>query len=108
MSTKVCDRSNRRSLYQREPPVRMGGPVVKGFGRGSKVLGIPTANLDVSPLKFESDSLAPGIYFGWAGLKGAQGRGLDHSFESRVHVVFARLEALFTDMNASSRPIAFR
>lgn len=56
-----------------EPPVRMGGPVVKGFGRGSKVLGIPTANLDVTPLKFESDSLAPGIYFGWAGLKGAQG-----------------------------------
>ena len=34
-----------------DPPVRMGGPVVKGFGRGSKVLGIPTANLDVTPLK---------------------------------------------------------
>jgi hypothetical protein len=43
--------------------------VVKGYGRGSKVLGIPTANLDVTPLKIESDSLAPGIYFGWAGLK---------------------------------------
>ena len=56
-----------------DPPVRMGGPVVKGFGRGSKVLGIPTANLDVGPLKYESDSLAPGIYFGWAGLKGSQG-----------------------------------
>ena len=64
----------------------MGGPVVKGFGRGSKVLGIPTANLDVSPLKFESDSLAPGIYFGWAGLKGAQG-GVSTN-QHRIRVVF--------------------
>jgi|AntAceMinimDraft_1070359.scaffolds.fasta_scaffold29429_2 riboflavin kinase len=36
------------------------------------MLGIPTANLDVTPLRIESDSLAPGIYFGWAGLRGAQ------------------------------------
>ena len=56
-----------------DPPVRLGGPVVKGFGRGSKMLGIPTANLDATPLKLESDALAPGIYFGWAGLWGAQG-----------------------------------
>jgi hypothetical protein len=33
--------------------VRVGGPVVKGFGRGSKVLGIPTANLDATPLKLQ-------------------------------------------------------
>ena len=28
-------------------PLRLKGEVVRGFGRGSKVLGIPTANLDV-------------------------------------------------------------
>jgi len=61
------------SVLPLDPPVRLGGPVVKGYGRGSKVLGIPTANLDVSPLKLQADSLAPGIYFGWAGLQGAQG-----------------------------------
>ena len=33
----------------------MGGAVVKGYGRGSKTLGIPTANLDVAPLKVETD-----------------------------------------------------
>jgi riboflavin kinase len=44
------------------------GPVVKGFGRGSKMLGIPTANLDVAPLKLQADALAPGIYFGWASV----------------------------------------
>ncbi|EEH52958.1 uncharacterized protein MICPUCDRAFT_36086 [Micromonas pusilla CCMP1545] len=52
--------------------VRVGGAVVKGFGRGSKVLGIPTANLDATPLKLQSDALAPGIYFGHAALPGGR------------------------------------
>ena len=51
-------------------PVIMRGPVVKGFGRGSKMLGIPTANLDVVPLKSQVDSLAPGIYLGFASIRG--------------------------------------
>ncbi|KAL8554577.1 hypothetical protein ACS0TY_002680 [Phlomoides rotata] len=49
-------------------PWFMGGPVIKGFGRGSKVLGIPTANLSSEGY---SDLLAEhpsGVYFGWAGL----------------------------------------
>jgi riboflavin kinase len=43
---------------------------VKGFGRGSKMLGIPTANLDIVPLKFQVDALAPGIYMGFATMRG--------------------------------------
>lgn len=49
-------------------PWYIGGPVVKGFGRGSKVLEIPTANLcadDFSAILSEHTS---GVYFGWAGL----------------------------------------
>lgn len=49
-------------------PWFIGGPVIKGFGRGSKVLGIPTANL---PAENFSDILSEhtsGVYFGWAGL----------------------------------------
>ncbi|EPS58907.1 hypothetical protein M569_15906, partial [Genlisea aurea] len=49
-------------------PWYLGGPVIKGFGRGSKVLGIPTANLSTDGF---SDVLAEhpsGVYFGWAGL----------------------------------------
>ncbi|PRQ28752.1 putative riboflavin kinase [Rosa chinensis] len=30
-------------------PWQIGGPVIKGFGRGSKVLGIPTVITDVEP-----------------------------------------------------------
>jgi len=51
-------------------PLRMEGKVIRGFGRGSKELGIPTANLPVD------DSLTPwiahirsGVYFGWASLR---------------------------------------
>ncbi|KAJ7731001.1 riboflavin kinase [Mycena maculata] len=51
-------------------PLQMQGKVIRGFGRGSKLLGIPTANLPVD------DSLAPwiadiefGVYFGWASLR---------------------------------------
>ena len=34
-----------------EPVWRLKGKVVKGFGRGSKELGIPTANLDAASLQ---------------------------------------------------------
>lgn len=51
-------------------PLRMAGKVISGFGRGSKELGIPTANLPV-----DGATAAPwigdaksGVYFGWASL----------------------------------------
>ena len=34
-----------------EPVWKLKGKVVKGFGRGSKELGIPTANLDAASLQ---------------------------------------------------------
>lgn len=45
-------------------------PVVEGFQRGSKELGIPTANLDMNVLGDAGSYLETGIYFGWAKLKG--------------------------------------
>jgi FAD synthase len=44
--------------------------VVTGFKRGSKELGIPTANLDMEELGTSGDNFDPGIYFGWARLRG--------------------------------------
>ena len=46
----------------------MSGPVCKGFGRGGKLLGCPTANIDPAYLVDKLDSLDTGIYFGWAKL----------------------------------------
>jgi len=47
----------------------MSGPVISGFGRGSKELGIPTANLpvDASLTPWITD-IPSGVYFGWAAL----------------------------------------
>lgn len=51
-------------------PLQMEGKVIKGFGRGSKELGIPTANLpvDATVTPWISDAKS-GVYFGWASLK---------------------------------------
>ncbi|KAF5943740.1 hypothetical protein HYC85_017817 [Camellia sinensis] len=49
-------------------PWYFGGPVVKGFGRGSKVLGIPTANLSTKGYSTVLSERPSGVYFGWAGL----------------------------------------
>jgi len=70
----VLSASSRTRKYERflklEQFLELTGPVIRGFGRGSKMLGIPTANLDVVPLKQQIDKLAPGIYFGFAKLLG--------------------------------------
>ncbi|KAG5454931.1 Riboflavin kinase [Clonorchis sinensis] len=46
------------------------GKVVHGFGRGSKQLGVPTANLDASVVARLPNTIANGIYFGWARVEG--------------------------------------
>jgi FAD synthase len=51
-----------------DDPIMLGANVVHGFKRGSKELGIPTANLDMEELGGRGDSLDTGIYFGWAKL----------------------------------------
>lgn len=50
-------------------PLKIEGPVVKGFGRGSKELNIPTANIPVDGLSVGgTEDVQSGVYFGWAGL----------------------------------------
>ena len=47
-------------------PILLKGVVTKGFGRGSKLLGIPTANLPVDALGAQLDGVGTGIFLGWA------------------------------------------
>ncbi|KAH9928720.1 riboflavin kinase [Fomitopsis serialis] len=51
-------------------PLQMEGKVISGFGRGSKELGIPTANLpiDYNLTPWIAD-IKSGVYFGWASLR---------------------------------------
>lgn len=47
-------------------PYFVKGIVVKGFGRGSKQLGIPTANFPIEVVKQLPECIKTGIYFGFA------------------------------------------
>eukprot|EP00878_Enallax_costatus_P022110 GHUV01023446.1.p1 GENE.GHUV01023446.1~~GHUV01023446.1.p1 ORF type:complete len:346 (+),score=74.28 GHUV01023446.1:1008-2045(+) len=51
-----------------EPALKLKGTVVKGFGRGSKELGIPTANVDADSLRHTIAEAVTGIYCGWASI----------------------------------------
>eukprot|EP00180_Rhodochaete_pulchella_P002269 Plantae.Rhodophyta-Rhodochaete_pulchella.ctg3417.p3 GENE.Plantae.Rhodophyta-Rhodochaete_pulchella.ctg3417~~Plantae.Rhodophyta-Rhodochaete_pulchella.ctg3417.p3 ORF type:complete len:166 (+),score=28.06 Plantae.Rhodophyta-Rhodochaete_pulchella.ctg3417:159-656(+) len=46
--------------------VRMKGEVQHGFGRGSKLLGCPTANIPTEPYEDILGDMTLGVYFGWA------------------------------------------
>jgi riboflavin kinase len=60
----------------------MEGTVVKGFGRGSRQLGIPTANIDPSGSAEQLQGLCNGVYFGWAQLDAPAGWAAE---DSEVH-----------------------
>lgn len=50
-------------------PRFLHGTVVEGYGRGSKDLGVPTANLSPDDVQDDICGLPDGVYFGWAGLE---------------------------------------
>ena len=60
-------------MQQLATPLLLRGVVVKGFGRGSRELGIPTANLDTEALEAAGAlaGVAAGIYAGWATVRQA-------------------------------------
>jgi len=49
-------------------PFFFKGKVIKGFGRGSKQLGIPTANLPVGEYDQLMQNVPVGVYYGWASV----------------------------------------
>uniref|UniRef100_A0A6P8IMT6 Riboflavin kinase n=1 Tax=Actinia tenebrosa TaxID=6105 RepID=A0A6P8IMT6_ACTTE len=53
-------------------PIFVRGIVVKGFGRGSKELGIPTANYPEEVVEKYSSLINTGIYCGWAKVDGGE------------------------------------
>ncbi|ENN72753.1 riboflavin kinase [Dendroctonus ponderosae] len=52
------------------------GEVVKGFGRGSKDLGIPTANFPQDVVNNLPDGLDTGVYYGFGQVDGGQVHGM--------------------------------
>jgi hypothetical protein len=54
-------------------PVVLQSTVVTGFGRGSRQLGVPTANMDPLSLQQQLQQMPRGVYFGWAQLDAPEG-----------------------------------
>jgi len=51
--------------------VVLSGKVVHGFGRGSKQLGVPTANIEMTAENaYKTEGLIPGVYSAIASLRG--------------------------------------
>jgi len=63
--------TKRFSVYeprpQKKPTLVMKSIVVRGFGRGGKQLGCPTANLEDHVLKGDEET---GVWMGWAKVRG--------------------------------------
>ncbi|XP_053962073.1 putative riboflavin kinase [Anastrepha ludens] len=49
-------------------PFFASGEIIRGFGRGSRELGIPTANFPLEVVKSLPAALSLGIYYGWANV----------------------------------------
>ncbi|KAL4537256.1 hypothetical protein Ndes2437B_g08402 [Nannochloris sp. 'desiccata'] len=65
-----------------ENAIHLEGEVVVGFGRGSKQLGVPTANIAPAGLEEKLEQMPAGVYFGWAKLDA----GIDApEIDSQVH-----------------------
>jgi len=66
----------------RQKAIHLEGDVVVGFGRGSKQLGVPTANIAPAALQEKLEDMPAGVYFGWAKLDA----GIDApEVDSQVH-----------------------
>lgn len=70
----------------RSLPFFCRGQVVRGFGRGSKQLGIPTANFPEQVVDNLPADVSTGIYYGWASV--GSGRAPESSLPADP-VVFA-------------------
>ena len=55
------------ALPTKKTPIHLKSMVVKGFGRGGKQLGCPTANLEDHVLTGKEET---GVWMGWAKVKG--------------------------------------
>mmetsp|Transcript_72867 Transcript_72867/g.173855 ORF Transcript_72867/g.173855 Transcript_72867/m.173855 type:complete len:181 (+) Transcript_72867:88-630(+) len=87
----LTDSKVERARRALEPAPRLCAKVVRGFGRGSKLLGFPTANMEVrwdaaaEPEKLKSGErevlefakgCEAGIYYGWAQVADGSDRGV--------------------------------
>ncbi|KXN87896.1 Riboflavin kinase [Leucoagaricus sp. SymC.cos] len=65
-------------------PIKLGGPVQKGFGRGGKDLGCPTANLPDDSTEEMTAVAKTGVYYGYAQVLSPQDKLAEFEKEELV------------------------
>jgi riboflavin kinase len=68
LSPQITEIETYPDMKHMDKAIFLAGNVVKGFGRGSRELGIPTANLEPEALGTTVDAVPAGVYFGWASV----------------------------------------
>ncbi|WWC60549.1 uncharacterized protein I303_103123 [Kwoniella dejecticola CBS 10117] len=66
-------------------PMKLEGTVTKGFGRGARFLGIPTANLPDTSLEPLNALSMTGIYYGFARIHPSTSTPLPSAYPTPVH-----------------------
>ncbi|VDM95344.1 unnamed protein product [Thelazia callipaeda] len=66
-------------------PYHFHGTVVTGFGRGSKLLGCPTANLDDNAIARLPSDFPCGVFYGFANVNGGEIYGMVTSIGWNPH-----------------------
>ena len=67
-------------------PLIVESYIIRGFGRGGKQLGMPTANLEItSEINELLKPIIPGIYFGWAKFHKEKGEKLDDMLYEKTY-----------------------
>lgn len=87
--------------------VYVASAVVKGFGRGSKELGCPTANLEEDVVQGLMATLDDGIYYGFAQLLHPAGSTLERAqseLASKINQQQQQVENPSTSSSSSSSP----
>lgn len=87
-------------------PIPVSGPIVRGFGRGSAELGIPTANIPLAGLRVGGhDDLESGVYYGWAGVAvdgGGRALGQEENAGRHAEAAEAAAEAVVESESAGN------
>ena len=73
MSQATTTTTNKNVVTMMRTPILLASTVAKGFGRGAKLLGCPTANMPLEELGADAEKLEAGIYSGWAQILDGEG-----------------------------------
>ena len=85
-SPQVARKLSRGTYEVPKLPITFEGEVIKGFGRGSKELGCPTANIPIEPYEDLLKEYPNGVYFGYSSFTNPRSPHYKKSFPTAMSI----------------------